>query len=54
MKHRYAITYTDKYDDICPIMTWHCRAFNTEHAEILFHDSDDEGWKIISIKRVKE
>ena len=48
MKRRYKIEYTDKYDTACPIFEWYCKAYNAEHAEELFFDSDDDGWKIVS------
>ena len=54
--YRYVIRYTDKYDDCCPVMTWHTWAYNLEDAEMRFDDSceadGDDGWKIVSLARV--
>jgi len=54
--YRYVIRYVDKYDDACPIMTWHTWGYNLEDAEMRFDDSceaeSDDGWKILSIARL--
>ena len=50
----YRITYTGREHDpsITP-MTWSTWAYNLEHAEDKFYDTDDgEGWEILSIARV--
>ena len=51
--NRYCVTYTDLNDDGCPRFTWHCSAWDQEHAERKFYESDDdEGWVVVKIKRV--
>jgi len=54
-KRRYRVRYTDESDTGCPVFSYTCRAFNREHVEERFYDSPDaDGWKIVSIERVKE
>ena len=52
--YRYVVTYTDRSDPGCPEMTWHCWAYNLEHAEDKFYSSDDDGWSIINLRRLLE
>ncbi len=56
--YRYAIVYTDKYDDCCPHDTWHCWAYSLEHAEEKFYDRSvdqwGDGWRIVSLARVSD
>lgn len=50
----YRITYTGReHDPGMTPMTWSTWAYNLEHAEDKFYDTDDgEGWEILSIARV--
>jgi hypothetical protein len=50
----YRITYTGReHDPGMTPMTWSTWAYNLEHAEDKFYDTDDgEGWTILSIARV--
>ncbi|MGA8297091.1 MAG: hypothetical protein WB770_08630 [Acidimicrobiales bacterium] len=50
----YRITYTgQEHDPGMAPMTWNTWAYNLEHAEDKFYDTDDgEGWTILSIARV--
>jgi len=50
--HKYRITYIDADDPGAAQMTWNTWAYNQEDAEQRFHD-DGEGWKVISVKRLK-
>ena len=50
--YRYAITYTDRYDQCCPHMVQCVWAYNLEHAEERFYETDAEGWTIVSLARV--
>lgn len=53
--HRYVVHYTDASDNGCPTFQWRCRAYNTEHVEMKFFDSDnDNEWRILKIEREKE
>jgi hypothetical protein len=49
---RYVVEYRDAHDDCCPIFTWHAWAYNLEHAELEFSESGEEGWRIVSIRRL--
>jgi len=51
--HKYRIKYRD-LDPGCPVFTMHVKAYDRGHAEELFWDSDsgDDGWLIVSIKKV--
>ena len=52
--HRYEIQYTDVSDEGCPVFVWTCKAYDLEHAEEKFWEGpDSDGWKILSIKRVR-
>jgi hypothetical protein len=43
----FVISYTDRYDPCCPIMTWSTWAYDAEHAEERFYAADDEGWTVV-------
>jgi hypothetical protein len=50
----YEIKYTDDDDGGCPIFRLRYRARDKEHAEMMFLSGEDaEGWRILSITRVK-
>ena len=49
----YEVKYRDKYDFACPVFSYRTRAYNVEHVELKFYDSDDDGWEIVSVKEVK-
>jgi len=51
--YRYAVRYTDATDPGCPEDVWHCWAYNLDHAEDKFYETD-EGWHILSLARVGE
>lgn len=51
--YRYAVRYTDKRDPAFGEDVWHCWAYNLEHAEDKFFETD-EGWHILSLARVGE
>ena len=54
-KRRYRVRYTDEHDDVCPVFSYTCLAFSREHVEQRFYEAPDaDGWKIVSIERVKE
>lgn len=50
--YRYAIDYTDKYDDAFGRHTWHTWAYDQGHALDNFYDDGDEGWKHLDIHRM--
>lgn len=50
----FRIAYRDKYDDACPRLSWNTWAYDVEHAVDRFHDSDDEGWEILGVEKVRE
>lgn len=52
--YRFRIRYTDVADPCCMPDDWYVWAYNAEHAEQKFFDSDDDGWKILGIERVRE
>lgn len=53
--YRYKITYKDESDPGCPVFSYSLWAYNQEHAESRFYDSEDaDGWEIISISVVHE
>jgi acyl-CoA thioesterase FadM len=47
---RYLVRYQDISGD-GPVWSARYRAYCKEHVEDQFFDSDDQGWKILSIKR---
>jgi hypothetical protein len=49
----YAVRYTDRGDEVCPEFVWTCWAYNLEHAEDKFYETE-EGWRILSLARVGE
>lgn len=47
--YRFAITYRNDPPDPSELdQTWKCWAYSAEHAEELFYDSEDDGWKIVA------
>jgi len=50
----YIIRYTDKHDYACPIFESRMWAYNLEHVSDRFDDSDDDGWKILTIERARD
>jgi hypothetical protein len=52
-KRLYVIRYVDAHDPCCPTFRTLVRAYSEEHAEDLFFDSDDDGWRILSVSAVK-
>lgn len=53
-KHLYILRYTDRYDEGCPIFESRVWRYSIEHVIDAFHDSDDEGWALLSVERVRE
>jgi len=52
---KFRVHYTDESDEACPIFSYVTRAYDIEHVEMKFFESDDsEGWKIVSIESVLE
>ncbi len=51
--NKYQVRYTDSGDEGCPDFTCVIHAYNKEHAMDKFFDSDDDDWKVLSIKKVK-
>jgi len=50
---RFRIRYRD-LDPACPEFACTVRAYDREHAEIVFFDAPDgDGWKILSIRLIK-
>ena len=52
--YRFRIVYRDQHDPASPDFDWYTWAYDPNHAEDNFLDSDDEGWRILSINRVRE
>ena len=53
--YRFRIVYRDLDDPGFPESDWLAWAYDAEHAEDKFYDSEDAwGWKIVSISRVRE
>jgi hypothetical protein len=54
--YRYVVEYTDTSDPGFGIQTWHAWAYNLEHAEEKFYDSNGEdgfeGTSIVSVRRL--
>ncbi len=50
---KFRIRYTDVYDLGCPVFSTTVLAYDREHAEEEFFDTPDQGWKIVSIKKVR-
>lgn len=52
--YKFHIKYRDKYDYASPDFDWYTWAYNHEHAEDRFLESDDTGWKILSVDKMRE
>lgn len=52
--YRFRIKYRDRFDPGSPDFDTFTWAYDQSHAEDRFLDSDDDGWKIISIDKVRE
>ena len=50
--YRFRVHYRDKGDECCPLLTWTCWAYNYDHCYEKFWDSDDDGWRVVSVERV--
>ena len=51
--YRFLVKYTDKGDFACPTFEWFTWAYDANHAEERFLDSDDEGWRILDVSKVR-
>jgi hypothetical protein len=49
--YRFRLKYRDAG---APDFDWFTWAYDTEHAAEKFYDSDDGGWKILSVDRVRD
>jgi len=52
--YRYRVTYRDKHDKGFGTTDQLMWAYNPEHVEMKFYETDDQGWEIVSIQRVRE
>ena len=51
----FNVRYRDKYDFASPDFDWKTWAYNEEHAEQRFYESDnDDDWKILSVTKMRE
>lgn len=51
--HLYRIVYRDAGDMGCPDFSMRVWAYTAEHAEDKFNDSDDTGWTVLRVERVR-
>lgn len=49
---RYRIRYTDSHDPCCPVFACIVKAYDRVHAEEVFFESGEDGWKVVSIKKI--
>ena len=52
--YRFRIVYRDHHDPASPDFEQFTWAYDAGHAEDKFYDTDDTGWRILSVDRVRE
>jgi hypothetical protein len=52
--YRFRLTYRDAHDPVCPVFDTSTWAYSAEHAEEKFFDSDDDGWRLLSVEKIRE
>jgi hypothetical protein len=53
--YHYRIKYQDDFPNPgYPDGSWSTWAYSEEHAEERFYSGDDQGWRVVSIERMRE